>query len=497
MRLALSPGAEPADGAGWVEGFLRDSGTILLHDEDLFEALDRWVTRCRRRHSTTCCRCSGGRSRRSACGATIDRRADPRRATRPERGAAAGIDEARADLVLPILAGSSASRGGGVSDERLRRWRLVLARRRAEGTGVALAGDDLRRDQALERLYDAERSGGLGRVLAGGRPLAGRHPDLLPVVGRVGHAAGRPRAAQPAPDAPRTGAAREHRARPAPRDRADRARQRDAGGDRETAREVVRAVVEDIERRLQSPLQQAVTGALNRAAVTRRPRHRDIDWDRTIRRNLRHYQPDYKTIIPETLLGHARRSNALRDVVLAVDQSGSMAASVVYSSVFAAVMASIRSVETKLVVFDTAVVDLTELLDDPVEVLFWTQLGGGTDINRAVGYCQTLITRPADTILVLISDLFEGGVEQELIARVAQLVGAGVTVIVLLALSDKGAPSFDHDLAAKLAALGAPAFACTPDHFPGLMAAAIERRDVGRWAAEQGIALERPKEVQQ
>jgi Mg-chelatase subunit ChlD len=264
---------------------------------------------------------------------------------------------------------------------------------------------------------------------------------------------------------------------------------------RATAREIVREVVEDIQRRLQSPLQRAIAGAINRAAVTRRPRHRDIDWDRTIRRNLRHYQPEHKTIIPETLLGHARRSNALRDVVIAVDQSGSMAASVVYSSVFAAVMASIRSVDTKLVVFDTSVVDLTDLLDDPVEVLFSTQLGGGTDINRAVGYCQTLVSRPADTIFVLISDLFEGGVEQELIARILELLAGGVTVIVLLALSDKGAPSFDHDLAAKLAALGAPAFACTPDHFPGLMAAAIEKRDVGRWAAEQGIVLERPKEI--
>lgn len=170
-------------------------------------------------------------------------------------------------------------------------------------------------------------------------------------------------------------------------------------------------------------------------------------------------------------LASAANSGALRDVVIAVDQSGSMAASVVYSSVFAAVMASIRSVETKLVVFDTSVVDLTDLLDDPVEVLFSTRLGGGTDINRAVGYCQSLVARPADTIFVLISDLFEGGVEQELIARVSQLLAAGVTVIVLLALSDKGAPSFDHELAAKLAALGAPAFPCTPDHFPGLIAA--------------------------
>jgi hypothetical protein len=168
-----------------------------------------------------------------------------------------------------------------------------------------------------------------------------------------------------------------------------------------------------------------------------------------------------------------------------------MAASVVYSSIFAAVMASIRSVETRLVVFDTSVVDLTELLADPVEVLFGTQLGGGTDINRAVAYCQGLVRRPADTIFVLISDLFEGGVERELLQRIGELLSAGVAVVVLLALSDKGAPSFDHGLAAQLAALGAPAFACTPDHFPDLMATAIERRDVARWAAEQGIAVER------
>jgi Mg-chelatase subunit ChlD len=381
-----------------------------------------------------------------------------------------------------------------VSEERLRRWRLALGGGDADGTGLALEGDDLKRDQALERLYDAERAAGLGatsptvvrwlgdirtyfpasvvsvmqqdalerlnlrRMLMEPELLATIQPDLqlateLIALGSV------------MPDETRA-----------------------------TAREIVREVVEEVQRRLESPLRQAIAGALNRASITRRPRPRDINWDRTIRRNLRHYQPDLNTVIPETLLGHTRRSNALRDVVIAVDQSGSMAASVVYSSVFAAVMASIRSVETRLVVFDTEVVDLTELLDDPVEVLFSTQLGGGTDINRAVGYCQTLVARPSDTIFVLISDLFEGGVERELLARVAQLLTAGVTVIVLLALSDKGAPSFDHDLAAKLAALGAPAFACTPDQFPGLMAAAIEKRDVGRWAAEQGIALERPKD---
>jgi hypothetical protein len=164
-----------------------------------------------------------------------------------------------------------------------------------------------------------------------------------------------------------------------------------------------------------------------------------------------------------------------------------MAASVVYSSVFAAVMATIRSIRTRLVVFDTSVVDLTDELDDPVEVLFGTQLGGGTDINAAVGYCQTLVQRPTDTIFVLISDLYEGGVEAELVKRVSALVNSGVAVVVLLALADTGAASFDRRLAAKLSALGAPSFACTPDLFPELMAAAVGRRDVAAWASEHGL----------
>jgi uncharacterized protein with von Willebrand factor type A (vWA) domain len=164
--------------------------------------------------------------------------------------------------------------------------------------------------------------------------------------------------------------------------------------------------------------------------------------------------------------------------VLCVDQSGSMAASVVYSGVFAAVLASMRSLKTSLVVFDTAVVDLTDRLSDPVDVLFGTQLGGGTDINRAIAYGQQLITRPRDTIFVLISDLYEGGVREEMLRRVAAMTAAGVQVITLLALSDEGAPDYDRENAAALAALGVPAFACTPDVFPELMAAAIERRDL-------------------
>ncbi|MFD0741380.1 VWA domain-containing protein [Phytohabitans flavus] len=254
---------------------------------------------------------------------------------------------------------------------------------------------------------------------------------------------------------------------------------------KDVARQVVRKVVDDLERRIANKTKAAVTGALNRATRINRPRHADIDWDRTIRANLKHYQPEYRTVVPERLIGYGRRTTAVqRDVILCVDQSGSMAASVVYSGVFAAVLASMRSLRTSLVVFDTAVADLTDQLHDPVEVLFGTQLGGGTDINRAIAYCQELVTRPRDSIFVLISDLYEGGVRAEMLRRVAALVEAGVQVVVLLALSDEGAPAYDHDNAAALASLGVPAFACTPDVFPELMAAAIERRDLRAFAAQ-------------
>jgi Mg-chelatase subunit ChlD len=146
------------------------------------------------------------------------------------------------------------------------------------------------------------------------------------------------------------------------------------------------------------------------------------------------------------------------------------------------VMASVRALKTSLVAFDTTVVDLTEKLQDPVDVLFGTQLGGGTDINQAIAYSQTLITRPRDTILVLISDLFEGGAGEQMLTRMAALKAAGVQVVVLLALCDDGAPAFDKDNAAALAELGVPAFACTPDAFPDLLATAIGGGDVAAWA---------------
>ncbi|MFF7179662.1 VWA domain-containing protein [Streptomyces sp. NPDC008121] len=376
-------------------------------------------------------------------------------------------------------------------DERLRRWRMVLGGGEADGTGCSLGGTDAAMDGALNALYGQgpkpsgapgpsggrERSAGLG----GSAPSVARwlgdirtyfpspvvqvmqrdaidrlglstlllEPEMLEAVEADVHLVGTLLSL--------------HKAMPETT--------------KETARAVVRKVVDDLEKRLATRARATLTGALDRSARISRPRHRDIDWDRTIRANLKNYLPDHRTVVPERLIGHGRSARSVqKDVVLCIDQSGSMAASVVYASVFGAVLASMRSIATRLVVFDTAVVDLTDRLDDPVDVLFGTRLGGGTDINRALAYCQARITRPADTVVVLISDLYEGGIRDEMLKRVAAMKTAGVQFVTLLALSDEGAPAYDREHAAALAALGAPAFACTPDLFPEVMAAAIEKR---------------------
>ena len=256
---------------------------------------------------------------------------------------------------------------------------------------------------------------------------------------------------------------------------------------KDTARKVVRKVVEELEKKIANKLRQAVSGSLNRATRNNRPRHNEIDWNRTIRANLKHYQAEYKTIIPERRIGYGRKTSSLRDIVLCVDQSGSMASSVVYAGIMAAVLASIKAVKTHLVVYDTAVVDLSDKLADPVDVIFGTQLGGGNDTPLALLYCKPLIRRPNETIFILISDLYEGAGETEMLKLSAQIIASGVQMIVLTALDDNGSPSFNRDCAAKYAAMNVPTFACTPNKFPDLMAAAINKQNIGQWAAANEI----------
>jgi hypothetical protein len=152
-------------------------------------------------------------------------------------------------------------------------------------------------------------------------------------------------------------------------------------------------------------------------------------------------------------------------------------------------MASLPNIKTQMVVFDTQVVDLTEDLADPVDLLFGVQLGGGTDINLALQYCEKIIQKPDDTILVLISDLYEGGNLEQMRKRVVTLIESGVQMICLLALNDDGSPAYDASNAKFFAEHKIPVFACTPDMFPDLMAAAIQKQDLFQWAGDNDIVM--------
>ena len=233
---------------------------------------------------------------------------------------------------------------------------------------------------------------------------------------------------------------------------------------KETAREIVKEVVDDLRKQLESEVRTAILGAVRRNANSPLKLARNIDWKKTIDKNLRGWDSERRRLVPDRIYfwSNQRRRHDW-DVVIAVDQSGSMAQSVVYSSVMAAIFASIDVLRTRLLFFDTEIVDVTPMLVDPIEVLFASQLGGGTDINRAVAYVQEhFIEQPEKTIFLLITDLYEGGDAASLVARVRQLLDSKVKVLVLLALVEGGTPSYDHALAAQLTALGAYCFGCTP-----------------------------------
>ena len=372
-------------------------------------------------------------------------------------------------------------------DERLRKWRLILGKKADPAGESQLEGEAQGMDEVLEALYDTERRGGLGSSSPQVNRWLGdiRRYFPSPVVqvmqkdamDRLGlqQMLLEPELLESVePDVNLVATLLSlNKVMPAKT--------------RQTAREVVAKVVERLEKKLRNPMREAIEGSISRALRNRRPRFKEIDWNRTIRLNLKHYQEEHQTIIPEQLIGHGRKGQSLRHIILLIDQSGSMATSMVYAGVLGAVMASLRSVKTRLVVFDTSVVDLSDQLSDPVELLFATQLGGGTDINKAMAYAETLITNPADTILVLLSDLYEGGNEEEMLRRVGSIKGSGVQFITLLALSDQGAPMYDKSVAGKFSQLGIPAFACNPDLFPDLMASAIKKESIGNWMARHGV----------
>jgi hypothetical protein len=253
------------------------------------------------------------------------------------------------------------------------------------------------------------------------------------------------------------------------------------------ARELVAKVVEELRRRLESRMRQAVRGALNRNGHTSFRSLANLDWPRVIRRNLKNYNPDLKVLIPEHLSFFARKQRQAEwNVIIAMDQSGSMASSLIYGGVMGAILASMPAVETHVVAFNhTDIVDLTAECHDPVDLLFGVQLGGAEDYWMATRYCERFMHTPAKTLYILLADLYDTSPnESKFVRKMEELLAGGLKAVTLLAISDQGKPSYNHDLAKKLTNLGMPCFGCSPDRLPDLLAAVLKGQDLKRFAEQ-------------
>ncbi len=384
--------------------------------------------------------------------------------------------------------------------EQLRRWRLVLGKDSQEalantgGEGCCLSGADAEMDEALAAIYDqtegeadsAQRSASLGKS----------SPRLAKWLGDIRNYFKEDVVAVIQNDAIERKGLKQLLFEPEMLKNVQPNIQlvgtlmslsgRIPERTKETARMVVGAVVEEIKKRLEQKIRQAVLGAINRREHSPLPSATSIDWKWTIGRNLKNYNKELNTIIPERVYFYSRAQKSHSwTVIVDMDQSGSMADSVVYGAVTGSIFASLPALDTHVVAFDTEVVDLTEKCgNDPVDMLFGVQLGGGTDINKSVGYCEQFITEPKRTLFILITDLFEGGNQAQLVRRLGDMVESGVRAICLLALSDSGVPSYDEGLARKLSALGIPCFGCTPQRLPDLLEGALRGADLKALATD-------------
>lgn len=247
------------------------------------------------------------------------------------------------------------------------------------------------------------------------------------------------------------------------------------------ARDLVRRVAEDVRKRLESQFTQAIRGALQRNRHSPFRSLPNLDWPRTIRRNIRNYQPELGTIIPEHLSFFSRQQRQNQwNIIIAMDQSGSMATSLIYGGIMGAILASIGAIETHVVAFNHQdVVDLTEHCSDPVDLLFGVQLGGAEDYWKATCYCERFMHTPAKTLYVLLADLHDTSPNtSRFIKKMEFLLESGIKAIGLLAISDQGTPSFNERLADQLATLGMPCFGCTPEKLPELIAGVLRGSDL-------------------
>lgn len=389
-------------------------------------------------------------------------------------------------------------------EEHIQRWRLILgqeSRERFEKMGnAALSPEQDLMDQALAAIYNGTETGGFGRGGYGGGSGGGSAPSSPRIskwLGDVRSLFDKELVTVIQGDAMTRCGLKQLIFEPELLEHLEPdinlastillLKDQIPKRSKESVRLFIRKIVEEINRLLEQDIRRAVTAAINRRKHSPLPSAAALDYKTTISRNLKHYSQELHTIVPEHFYFFDRTSTTAANkwtVILDIDQSGSMGESVIYSSIVSCILASMSSLSTRIVAFSTDIVDLTEKSDDPVDLLFGFQLGGGTDIDKSVAYCQQYIENPSKTLFFLISDLEEGGNRAALLRRMEEMKESGVTVVCLLALAEGGKPYYDADMARKIAGLDIPCFACNPQMLPRLLECALRGQDLQEFRKE-------------
>lgn len=388
-------------------------------------------------------------------------------------------------------------------EEQIRKWRLILGQEsqtRLEHMGGAeLTEEQALMDQALAAIYNRTEAGGFGASAGGGRGGGGgpSNPQITRWLGDVRSLFDKELVTVIQGDAMTRCGLKQLIFEPELLEQLEPdvnlaatillLKDQIPKRSKESVRVFIRKIVEEINRLLEQDIRRAVTASVNRRKHSPIPSAAALDYKTTISRNLKHYDRELKTIVPEHFYFFDRTSTTAANkwtVILDIDQSGSMGESVIYSSIISCILASMSSLKTRIVAFDTNIVDLTEKSEDPVDLLFGFQLGGGTNIDQSVAYCRQFIENPSKTLFFLISDLEEGGNRAALLRRLEEMKESGVSVVCLLALAEGGRPYYDAQMAQKIAGMGIPCFACNPQLLPALLERALKGQDLQQFQKE-------------
>ena len=382
------------------------------------------------------------------------------------------------------------------TNDRLRRWRLILgseAQKRMEGMGDGpdLSQEDLMMDTALDAIYNRDMKFGFG----GGARKGASSPQISRWLGDVRTLFDKDIVKIIQSDAMERCGLKQLIFEPELLENIEpdmhmasmilTLKDQIPKQSKENAREFIRKIVEQINALLETDLKRAVTASINRKLHSPIPSASALDFQTTIRKGIKDYNTKLKKIIPQKYYFFERSATTSANkytVILYIDQSGSMGESVIYSSIMSCILASMSAIKTKVVAFDTNIVDLSEKCEDPIDLLFGFTLGGGTDIEKSIKYCTKYLENPKKTIFFLISDLEEGGNRAGLLRRLTQMKEDGVIVICLLAISDSGKPYYDANMAQRIANNGIPCFAAAPQMLPRLLEKAMKNEDMSEFA---------------